>query len=38
MSTNPLRADLNRAKQTKSKKGDLKQSVSLFGIDYAIMS
>jgi hypothetical protein len=38
MSTNPLRADLNRAKQTKSKKGDLKQSVSLFDIDYAIMS
>ena len=38
MSTNPLRADLNRAKQIKSQKGDLKQSVSLFDIDYAIMS
>ena len=38
MSTNPLRADLNRAKQIKSQKGDLKQSISLFDIDYAIMS
>jgi hypothetical protein len=38
MSTNPLRANLNRAKQIKSQKGDLKQSVSLFDIDYAIMS
>ena len=38
MSTNPLRPDLNRAKQIKSNKGDLKQSVSLFDIDYAIMS
>jgi hypothetical protein len=38
MSTNPLRPDLNRAKQIKSQKGDLKQSISLFDIDYAIMS
>jgi hypothetical protein len=38
MSTNPLRADLNRAKQIKSQKGDLKQSVSLFDIDYAMMT
>lgn len=38
MSTNPLRADLNRAKQIKSQKEDLKQSISLFDIDYAIMS
>ena len=38
MSTNPLRPDLNRANQIKSQKGDLKQSVSLFDIDYAIMS
>jgi hypothetical protein len=38
MSTNPLRANLNRANQIKSQKGDLKQSVSLFDIDYAIMS
>ena len=38
MSTNPLRPDLNRGKQIKSEKGDLKQSVSLFDIDYAIMS
>jgi hypothetical protein len=38
MSTNPLRPNLNRAKQIKSDKEDLKQSVSLFDIDYAIMS
>jgi len=38
MSTNPLRPNLNRGKQIKSNKGDLKQSVSLFDIDYAIMS
>jgi hypothetical protein len=38
MSTNPLKADLNRAKQIKSTKGDLKQSISLFDIDYAMMS
>jgi hypothetical protein len=38
MSTNPLRADLNRAKQIKSTKGDLKQSITLFDIDYAMMT
>jgi hypothetical protein len=38
MSTNPLRTDLNRAKQIKSTKGDLKQSITLFDIDYAMMS
>ena len=38
MSTNPLKADLNRAKQIKSTKGDLKQSITLFDIDYAMMS
>lgn len=38
MSTNPQRPDLNRAKQIKSEKGDFKQSVSLFDIDYAMMS
>lgn len=38
MSTNPLKADLNRAKQIKSTKGDLKQSITLFDIDYAMMT
>jgi hypothetical protein len=38
MSTNPQRPELNRANQIKSEKGDLKQSVSLFDIDYAMMS
>lgn len=38
MSTNPLRKDLNRAEQVKVTKQDLKQSVSLFDIDYAMMS
>ena len=38
MSTNPQRPDLNRANQIKSEKGDLKQSISLFDIDYAMMS
>lgn len=38
MSTNPLKADLNRANQIKSTKGDLKQSITLFDIDYAMMS
>jgi hypothetical protein len=38
MSTNPQRKDLNRANQIKSEKGDLKQSISLFDIDYAMMS
>jgi hypothetical protein len=38
MSTNPLRKDLNRAEQVKVTKQDLKQSVSLFDIDYVMMS
>jgi hypothetical protein len=38
MSTNPLRENLNRAEQVKVTKQDLKQSVSLFDIDYAMMS
>jgi hypothetical protein len=38
MATNPLRPDLNRAKQIKSVTGDVKQSINLFDIDYAIMS
>lgn len=38
MSTNPLRKDLNRAEQIKSTKGDIKQKISLFDIDYAMMS
>ncbi len=38
MSTNPLRKNLNRAEQIKSNKGDIKQSVTLFDVDYAMMS
>jgi hypothetical protein len=38
MSTNPLRQNKNRANEIKSVKGDLKQSISLFDIDYAMMS
>ena len=38
MSVNPLKRDLNRASEIKSNKGDLKQSISLFDIDYAMMS
>lgn len=38
MSINPLRPDLNRAKQIKSNKGDVKQSIKLFDIDYAMMT
>lgn len=38
MSTNPLKETLNRAKQIKSAKGDVKQSITLFDIDYAMMS
>jgi hypothetical protein len=37
MSTNPLRKS-DRILQTKKEKGDLRQSVSLFDIDYAMMS
>ena len=38
MSTNPIKETLNRANQLKSNKGDLKQSISLFDIDYAMMT
>jgi hypothetical protein len=38
MSTNPLRPDLNRANEIKSTKGDLKQSITLFDVDYAMMT
>jgi hypothetical protein len=38
MSINPLRPDLNRANEIKSEKGDIKKSVGLFDIDYAMMS
>lgn len=38
MSTNPLRPDLNRGNEIKSTKGDLRKSVTLFDIDYAMMS
>ena len=35
---NPLKKDLNRANQIKSEKGNIKKSVTLFDIDYAMMS
>jgi hypothetical protein len=38
MATNPLRPDLNRARQIKSAADDVKQSISLFDIDYAMMT
>jgi hypothetical protein len=38
MSTNPLKETFNRGNQIKSTKGDIKQSITLFDIDYAIMS
>ena len=38
MSVNPLRPDLNRGKEIKSTTADLKRSVTLFDIDYAMMS
>jgi len=38
MSVNPLRPDVNRANQIKSSTGDLKKSITLFDIDYAMMS
>jgi hypothetical protein len=38
MSTNPLRPDLNRANEIKSEKRDVKKSVGLFDIDYAMMT
>ena len=36
--SNPIRPELNRGKQIKTEKGDVKHSVSLFDIDYAMMS
>jgi hypothetical protein len=38
MSVNPIRPGNNRAKEIKSTKADLKRSVTLFDIDYAMMS
>lgn len=38
MSVNPLRPDLNRGNEIKSTKGDVKKSITLFDIDYAMMS
>ena len=38
MSTNPLKETLNRGNQIKSTKADIKQSISLFDIDYAMIS
>ncbi len=38
MAENPLKKDLNRANQIKSEKGNIKKSVTLFDIDYAMMS
>ena len=38
MSTNPIRENLNRAHQIKSSKEDVKQSITLFDIDYAMMT
>ena len=38
MAINPLKQSQNRANEIKSSKNDLKQSVSLFDIDYAMMS
>ena len=38
MSINPLRNESNRASQIKSNKGDFKQSITLFDVDYAMMS
>lgn len=38
MSVNPLRPDRNRGNEVKSTKGDLKKSIRLFDIDYAMMT
>lgn len=38
MAKNPLRPALDRGKQIKYEKGDLKHSISLFDVDYAMMS
>jgi hypothetical protein len=38
MAKDPLKKEINRASQLKSEKGDVKKSVTLFDIDYAMMS
>jgi hypothetical protein len=38
MAKNPIRPALNRANQIKAETGDLKHSISLFDVDYAMMS
>ena len=38
MATNPIKQNLNRASEIKSTKGDFKQSIKLFDIDYAMMT
>lgn len=38
MSINPIKPNLNRANEIKSNVGDVKKSVGLFDIDYAMMS
>lgn len=38
MADNPIRPQLNRASQIKSEKGDIRQSITLFDIDYAMMT
>jgi hypothetical protein len=38
MAKNPIRPALNRAAQIKSEKGDLRHGISLFDVDYAMMS
>jgi hypothetical protein len=38
MAINPLKLDLNRAREVKSNIGDVKKSVGLFDIDYAMMT
>jgi len=38
MSTNPLKQDLNRGREIKSEQTDIKKSITLFDIDYAMMS
>jgi hypothetical protein len=38
MAINPLKSANNRATEIKSENGDVKQSISLFDIDYAMMS
>ena len=38
MAKDPLKKEINRASQLKSEKGDIKKSVTLFDIDYAMMS